>query len=79
MSDKAFFRLALVVSIVVFVLVVLLNRRLIPAPEQYPDFVHFLPKLNAIINSICSVLLILSYRAIRRKKVDLHKRLNITT
>lgn len=35
--------------------------------------------LNAVINSICSILLITSYIAIRNKRVTIHKRLNITT
>ncbi|MBI1305443.1 MAG: DUF420 domain-containing protein [Bacteroidetes bacterium] len=79
MSDKGFFRLALGVSIAVFAVVVILNRRIIPAPEVYPSFVTFLPTLNAIINSVCSVLLIFSLMAIRNKKVSLHKKINITT
>lgn len=67
------------VSVVVFLLVLLLNRRVIPAPDTYPHFVTFLPSLNAVINSICTLLLIMSYRAIRRKNITLHKKLNITT
>jgi putative membrane protein len=78
-SDKLFFRFALVLSIVVFLLVLFLNRRIIPAPETYPSFVTKLPMLNAIINSTCSILLTLSFIAIKKKKITTHKRLNITT
>lgn len=78
-NDKVFFRIALTISIVVFILVVLLNRRLLNPPAEFPDFIYHLPKLHAIINGICSVLLLLSLRAIRSGKIQLHKTLNITT
>jgi putative membrane protein len=78
MSDKAFFRLAMVVSIVVFILVVVLNKRVLNPPETFPEFIYKLPLLHAIINGTCSILLIFSYRAIKAKKIQLHKKLNIT-
>lgn len=78
MSDRAVFRLVFGVSIFVFVTVVVLNRKLIPPPENIPVFVYHLPKLHAFLNATCSVLLILSYMAIRRKKITVHKKLNIT-
>ena len=78
MSDKAFFRLAMVVSIVVFILVVVLNKRVWNPPESFPEFIYKLPLLHAIINGTCSILLIFSYRAIKAKKIQLHKKLNIT-
>lgn len=76
--DKLIFRLTLVISIVVFLLVLLLNRRVFPAPDSYPDWIHFLPKLNAMINGTCAVLLILSLRMIKQKKIAMHKKLNLT-
>ena len=78
-NDKVFFRIALTISIVVFILVVLLNRRLLNPPAEFPDFIYHLPKLHATINGICSILLLLSLRAIRSGKIQLHKKLNITT
>ena len=78
-NDKLFFRFALGLSTVVFLLVLFLNRRVIPAPESYPNFVTLLPMLNAFINSTCSILLIISFWAIKNKRISLHKRLNITT
>lgn len=78
-NDKVFFRIALVISIVVFVLVVILNRRILNPPNEFPDFIYSLPKLHASINCICSVLLLVSLQAIRSRKIQLHKLLNITT
>jgi putative membrane protein len=77
--DKTFFRIALVLSIVVFVLVVLLNKRVLNPPTEFPDFIYRLPLLHAIINGTCAVLLVLSLRAIKAKNIARHKALNITT
>lgn len=79
MSDKAFYRLALVVSVVVFLLVIALNKRVLNPPTEFPELIYKFPMFNAIINGICSVLLILSFRAIKAKKIELHKKLNLTT
>ena len=78
-NDKVFFRIALVISIVVFVLVVILNRRILNPPSEFPDLIYHLPKLHATINGICSALLLISLQAIRFSKIRLHKILNITT
>ena len=78
-SDKTFFRIALVLSIVVFVLVVLLNKRVLNPPTEFPDFIYRLPLLHAIINGTCAVLLVLSLRAIKAKNIARHTALNITT
>ena len=79
MSDKLYFRIVLTVSIVVFLLVVILNQQLIPKPDIMPSFVKFLPKMNAFINGICSILLLTSLYFIRKKEIETHKRINITT
>jgi putative membrane protein len=79
MSDKIIFRIVLVISIIVFAAVVVLNRKLIPAPETPPAFARHLPVLNAFINGTCSVLLVISLYFIRKKNIAAHKRLNITT
>lgn len=77
LSDKAFFRIAMVVSIVVFVLVVLLNKRVLNPPSEFPDFIYKLPMLHALINGTCAVLLVLSLRAIKAKNIVQHKTLNL--
>ncbi len=78
MTDKFIFRFVAAVSIFVFVVVLVLNRRLIPGPEVVPPFAYFLPKLNAIINGICSGLLLISLYFIKQGNITLHKRINIT-
>lgn len=79
MKDKFLFRLVAAISIFVFLLVVLLNRKVIPGPNTLPAFTYFLPRLNAIINGTCSVLLLISLYFIKRKNVAMHKRINLLT
>ena len=78
-NEKLVFRGVMAISIFVFVAVIVLNRKLITPPAEIPDFVFFLPKLNAFINGTCSILLIISYFQIRRKNIEIHKKLNLTT
>ena len=77
MSDKLIFRLIAAVSVFVFLVVVILNRKVIPAPATLPSFTYFLPKLNAILNGSCSVLLVISLYFIKNGNVAMHKRINI--
>jgi putative membrane protein len=79
MTDKFIFRFVAAISVFVFVVVLVLNRHLIPAPATIPSFVPFLPKLNAILNGTCSVLLLISLYFIKQKNIAMHKRLNILT
>lgn len=78
-NDKLFYRITIGVSVVVFLLVVALNKRFFPVPDTFPSFIYYFPTINAIINGTCFVLLLLSLRAIKQKKVQLHKKINITT
>ncbi|HQQ92933.1 MAG TPA: DUF420 domain-containing protein [Bacteroidia bacterium] len=59
-------------------LVVVLNQKWMPRPETTPVFVYSLPLLNAILNGTCSLLLVMSLWAIRNKKTEVHKTLNLT-
>lgn len=77
MTDKKFFILSIIVSIVVFSIVLILN--IIPKPDYVPYFIRHLPLLNASINGTCSVLLIASFYYIKRKNIVAHKRINIVT
>ncbi|WP_448701171.1 DUF420 domain-containing protein [Mucilaginibacter sp. AW1-3] len=79
MTDKFIFRFVAAVSIFVFVVVLILNRKILPVPAVLPPFTYFLPKLNAILNGTCSVLLLVSLYFIRRGNITVHKRLNILT
>jgi putative membrane protein len=77
MNDKSVFKLVMVISVVVFVAVIILNRKILPVPEVIPDFVYKLPKLNAFINGTCSLLLLLSLYFIRQKNIALHRKVNV--
>lgn len=77
MSDKFIFRLIFSVSAVVLVAVIVLNQKILPRPEPTPAFVFFLPKLNAIINATCTLLLLMSLYFIRKKSITTHKKINI--
>lgn len=79
MSDKAVFRLVMAISVLVLVLVIILNKKILPVPETIPEFVYKLPKLNAFINGTCSLLLLLSLYFIKQKNIALHRKLNILT
>ncbi len=78
MSDKAVFRLVSAISIFVLGVVVILNRKILPQPEVMPGFVQYLPPLNALMNGSCFVLLLFSLWAIKGKKIQLHKKINLT-
>ncbi|QNL51357.1 DUF420 domain-containing protein [Olivibacter sp. SDN3] len=78
MSDKVIFRLVWGVSIFVFLVVALLQTGIITW-KVVPGWVIQLPKVNAMINGTCTVLLITSFFYIRKGNVEIHKRLNILT
>ncbi len=78
-NDKLIFRAIIGVSIFVFLVVLILNRKIIPVTIQTPSFVYLLPKLNAILNGICSILLLISLYYIKQKNIKMHKRINILT
>jgi len=66
-------------SVVIFAAVIVLNRKILPVPEVIPEFVFKLPKLNAMINGVCSILLLLSLYMIKQKNIQVHKKLNVIT
>src|SRR5690606_3753541 len=55
-----------------------LNKKILGVPDAIPDFIYNLPTLNALLNGSCAVLLVFSFMAIRRRNIQLHKRLNLT-
>ncbi len=77
MNDKLVFRLVMVISIIVFVAVIILNKKILPVPETIPSFVYKLPKLNAFLNGTCCLLLLLSLYMIKQKNIAVHKKINI--
>ena len=76
-NEKKILRGIFILSGVIFIAVVVLG--MLPRADNIPPFVSFLPKLNAIINATCSVLLITSLYFIRKKNIEMHKKLNILT
>lgn len=78
-QDKRYFQIVLTLSVVVFAAVIVLNRKLIPRPDATPEFVFVLPALNAVINAICTVLLLVSLYFIKQKNIQAHKQTNILT
>ncbi len=73
--DRFYLRLIATVSVIIFLLILLLSQ--LPKAEVIPPFVKFLPKLNAFLNGTCTLTLLISFYFIRRKKVKIHKKLNI--
>ena len=76
-KDKLVFNIIMTVSVVIFIAVIILNRKILPAPEVLPSWTYFLPKLNAIINGTCSLLLLLSLYFIKQKNIAAHKTVNL--
>jgi putative membrane protein len=77
-NDKTVFKLVLAVSALICVVVVVLNQKLIPVPDTFPKVIYKLPMLNALLNGSCSLLLIASLWAIKKRNIELHKKLNLT-
>lgn len=77
MNERAVLRLIFGISALLLAAVVVIYN--LPKADHIPGFVPYLPRLNAGINSTCALLLLASYVAIRRGRVALHRRLNLTT
>lgn len=82
MNDKIVFKVVTAISVFVLLIIIVLQSKVLnifPDKSLIPSWVFFLPKLNAFINGTCSILLLLSLYFIKRKKISIHKALNITT
>src|SRR3954467_15640398 len=77
-NEKAIKLTAYVTTFAVCALVTILNQKWIPHPEVFPNFIYKLPMLNAFLNGTCSLLLIFSLLAIKKRNIELHKKLNLT-
>ena len=69
-------RIIWILSAVVFLAVVLLNRVQVPAPAGWD--VHLFAAINAVINSLVSVLLILGVSSAKARNWGLHRRVMLT-
>ncbi|HEY0668587.1 MAG TPA: DUF420 domain-containing protein [Sphingobacteriaceae bacterium] len=82
LDDKLVFRIIAGVSVVVFLLIAILQSNvftIFPDRSVIPAWVLFLPRLNAMINGTCTILLLISLYFIKQKNIRVHKILNITT
>ncbi|MBS1765412.1 MAG: DUF420 domain-containing protein [Bacteroidetes bacterium] len=78
LGEKTIFRIVTAVTAIVLLLVLFLNRRVFPRPDATPEIIYVLPLMNAFINATCFILLLVSFYFIRKKRIDLHKKINLT-
>jgi len=78
LSVKKAKRITYILSVVIFLAVLVLNRRVLPGPEVLPSWTYQLPALNAFLNGSCFVLLLISLYMIKNGRIQLHKRLNLS-
>lgn len=72
----AYKRLIWILSIVIFLTVLILSQ--LPKASNIPSWLWILPALNAFLNGSTFIILLFSFYFIRKKKISIHKRLNIT-
>lgn len=77
-NEKAVKRVIYGTAILICGLVVILQQKFLPHPDVFPQFIYKLPMVNAILNGSCSILLIFSLLAIKKRNIALHKKLNLT-
>lgn len=75
-SDRKIFIAIFIITAFVLSLIILLKGR--EQSEHLPEYIAALPLFNAILNGSCFIILIGTFIAIKNKKTDLHKRLNLT-
>lgn len=77
-NEKAVKRSIYITTGVICAAVFMLNQKWLPHPGSIPSWIYLLPKLNAVLNATCSVLLLLSLIAIKNKKISIHQKLNLS-
>jgi putative membrane protein len=77
-NEKAIKTIIYITTVVICLVVVILQQKILPHPDTFPAFIYQLPMINAILNGTCSILLIASLIAIKKKNIALHKRINLT-
>jgi putative membrane protein len=75
-SRESFYkRFIWIASVAVFGVVVLLSQ--LPKSAAIPSWAKFLPAMNAVLNALTTLLLLVSLSYIRKKNVEMHKKLNL--
>lgn len=77
-NDKSIKIVIWITTIVICLAVSVLQMHIFPVPDTTPTFIYKLPMVNAFLNGSCSVLLILSLLAIKKRNIPLHRKLNLT-
>lgn len=77
-NEKAVKTIVYTTSVLICAVVVILQQKFLPHPDVFPQFIYKLPMVNAILNGSCSILLIFSLLAIKKRNIALHKKLNLT-
>ena len=77
-NEKTVKLTAYITTAAICVVVMMLNQKVIPHPDTFPNFIYKLPGLNAFLNGSCSILLLFSLWAIKKRNIELHKKLNLT-
>ncbi len=75
-SDRFYKKVIWIFSGIIFLVILILSR--LPRAEVMPEWVPFLPAINAFLNGTTFIILLISYYFIRKKKIHIHRRLNIT-
>lgn len=77
-NDRSVKIVVWITTVVICAAVTILNKKVLPVPDSFPSFIYKLPMLNAFLNGSCSVLLIFSLMAIKKRNITLHRKLNLT-
>ncbi|MDZ4664890.1 MAG: DUF420 domain-containing protein [Bacteroidota bacterium] len=77
-NEKVVKRVIYGAAVLICGLVVILQQKFLPHPDVFPSFIYKLPMVNAILNGSCSILLIFSLLAIKKRNIALHRKLNLT-
>lgn len=77
-NEKAIKWAAYITTVAICGVVAILNQKWIPHPDVFPAFIYKLPALNAFLNGSCSVLLLFSLWAIKKRNIELHRKLNLS-
>lgn len=78
LAEKNIKLIIYMLTIIVLLVVVILNRKVLSPPSEFPYFIYYLPLTNALLNGTSFVLLLLSFWAIKNKNISLHKKLNLS-
>lgn len=77
-NDRSIKVIIWITTVVICLAVTVLQMHIFPVPDTIPSFIYKLPMVNAFLNGSCSVLLVFSLWAIKKRNIPLHRKLNLT-